>query len=155
MFGLFHASVGGLIAVERVLASTLLGLVLGWVCWTTQSVFPGMVLHALNNGLMLSLAYFGPELQAWGWDAEHQRYLPAPLVATTTVVALVALAPHSQPPLAGTKPGPGRPANRHCPINRPYATQRITPYAATSPLVRSIATHETLLPPAPLPCRVN
>ena len=68
VFGVFHASVGGLIAVERVLSSTLLGVVLGWICWVTGSVYPGMVLHVLHNGLMLSLVYFGPRMQQAGWD---------------------------------------------------------------------------------------
>jgi sodium transport system permease protein len=92
VFGLFHASVGGLIAVERVLASTLLGVALGWVCWTTASVFPGMVLHALSNALMLSLAYYGDELKARGWDLEGQRYLPPAWTAAAGAVAAVGLA---------------------------------------------------------------
>jgi ABC-2 type transport system permease protein/sodium transport system permease protein len=90
VFGLFHASVGGLIAVERVLSSTLLGFMLGWICWTTGSVFPGMVLHVMNNGLLLSLLYFGPQLQERGWDVEDQSYLPLPFVLTTTIVAVIA-----------------------------------------------------------------
>jgi sodium transport system permease protein len=90
-FGLFHASVGGLIAVERILSSTLLGLALGWLCWRSASVFPGMVLHVLHNSLMLSLIYFGPQLAQFGWDIEGQRYLPLPLVAVTSVIAAAAL----------------------------------------------------------------
>ena len=76
-FGLFHASVGGLIAIERVLSSTVLGLVLGWVCWTTRSVLPGMLLHALNNAFVVSLAYWGDGFKSLGWDAAGQRHLPA------------------------------------------------------------------------------
>ncbi len=90
VFGLFHASFGGVIAVERVLSSTLLGLALGWICWTTRSVYPGMVLHVLNNGLMLSLTYLAPRLQSWGWDAEGQKYLPLPFLLATTIVAAIA-----------------------------------------------------------------
>jgi hypothetical protein len=60
-----------------------------------------MVLHVLHNGLMLSLIYFGPRLQAWGWDSEAESYLPLPLLLTTTAVAvvtaiLVALATHGR-----------------------------------------------------------
>jgi sodium transport system permease protein len=91
VFGLFHASVGGLIAVERIVSSTLLGLVLGWICWRSGSVFPGMILHVLNNSLMLSLMYVGSRLQSWGWDADGQEYLPLPLVAATTAMAAIAL----------------------------------------------------------------
>jgi ABC-2 type transport system permease protein/sodium transport system permease protein len=91
IFGLFHASVGGLITVERIVSSTFLGLMLGWICWRTASVIPGMLLHMLHNGLMVSLIYFGPQLQKWGWDIDGQRYLPLPLVAATTLVAIIAL----------------------------------------------------------------
>jgi len=91
IFGLFHASMGGLILVERILSSTLMGIALGWICWRTASVYPGMVLHLLHNSLMVSLAYFCEELQAWGWDIEGQQYLPLPLVAATSASAAVAL----------------------------------------------------------------
>ncbi|HZN35554.1 MAG TPA: CPBP family intramembrane glutamic endopeptidase, partial [Pirellulaceae bacterium] len=88
IFGLFHASVGGIIAVERVLASTLLGVFLGWVAWTSRSIWPGVVLHALNNSLMLLIARYANELKARGWDSEQQRYLPN-LVLAVAVVGIV------------------------------------------------------------------
>jgi sodium transport system permease protein len=91
IFGLFHASVAGLIAVDRVASSMLLGIVLGWICWRSGSVVPGMLTHALHNSLMLSLMYWGPRLRAWGWAVEETHYLPPPLVAVTTTVAAVAL----------------------------------------------------------------
>lgn len=90
IFGLFHASLFGFLAVERIASSTLLGVALGWVCWTSRSVFPGMLLHAVNNSLMIGLMYFADQLKSWGYDAESQRYLPLPLVAVTTVAALLA-----------------------------------------------------------------
>jgi ABC-2 type transport system permease protein/sodium transport system permease protein len=91
IFGLFHASVFGLIAIERVLSSSLLGAALGWVCWTTRSVLPGIVLHAINNGLMLSVVLWSSELQRWGWDQQNGRYLPLPLVIVTSLVAAAAI----------------------------------------------------------------
>jgi ABC-2 type transport system permease protein/sodium transport system permease protein len=90
VFGLFHASVGGVIAVERIVSSTFLGLVLGWVCWTTRSVLPGMALHFMNNALMVSLAYFEEQLKGLGWDRAGMQYLPLPLVAGTSVAAVAA-----------------------------------------------------------------
>jgi ABC-2 type transport system permease protein/sodium transport system permease protein len=90
VFGLFHASAGGIIAVERVASSTLLGIVLGCVCWRTGSVFPGMLLHALHNGMMVSLIYLAPQLQEWKIDQKH--YLPPALVVVTTVIAIIAAA---------------------------------------------------------------
>jgi sodium transport system permease protein len=88
IFGLFHASAGGLVAVERILSSTLLGVALGALCWATRSVFPGMVVHVLHNSLMLSLIYWGSRLK--GWAIEDGHFLPLPLVASTSVVALLA-----------------------------------------------------------------
>jgi membrane protease YdiL (CAAX protease family) len=59
-FGLFHL-VG---SVDQFVSSTLLGLVLGAICWQTGSVFPGMVLHTCHNAFILCLSYFQEDL---GW----------------------------------------------------------------------------------------
>jgi len=90
IFGLFHAS-ESIIAVERIVSSTFLGLVLGWICWRTASVLPGMVLHALHNGLMVALTYWAPSLQAWGLDLETEQFLPAPLVIVSAILAAAAI----------------------------------------------------------------
>jgi ABC-2 type transport system permease protein/sodium transport system permease protein len=110
-FGLFHASVGGLIALERVLSSTMLGLVLGWVCWTTRSVLPGMLLHMLNNGFVVALAYWGDGFKSLGWDVEGQRHLPAMWLAAAAGTALVgaAFVYFSRRPSATTLPLPKSP----------------------------------------------
>jgi ABC-2 type transport system permease protein/sodium transport system permease protein len=52
LFGLAHVVLGGALGWERLLPSTLLGLVLGWVCWTSGSVLPGMLLHAGYNAAL-------------------------------------------------------------------------------------------------------
>jgi hypothetical protein len=75
------------IVLERVASSTFLGLALGWICWTTRSVLPGMIVHALNNGLMLSLVFASDWLKQQGWDIEGQRYLPPAWVVATTLLA--------------------------------------------------------------------
>ncbi len=48
-FGFFHILVGGTLAIERLVPSTLLGLLLGWIAVTTGSIYPGMVFHVLNK----------------------------------------------------------------------------------------------------------
>jgi ABC-2 type transport system permease protein/sodium transport system permease protein len=88
IFGLFHASAGGLIAAERIVSSMLLGVALGWICWLTGSVCPGMVMHVLHNSMMLSLIYVGPRLEEWNINEGH--FLPLPLVFATTFVAIIA-----------------------------------------------------------------
>ena len=93
MFGAFHLILSGGVSVIRFVPSTLMGLVLGWSCVRSQSVFPGILLHAIHNGLLLSVAYYGAELRARGWDVEDATHLP-PLwlgIATMTSVAGVFL----------------------------------------------------------------
>jgi ABC-2 type transport system permease protein/sodium transport system permease protein len=72
LFGVFHE----ILYSGRLLPSTFLGLVLGWVRWRTRSVLPGILLHALNNGLLLTVAYYGNELQIRGWGVEEKKHLP-------------------------------------------------------------------------------
>jgi ABC-2 type transport system permease protein/sodium transport system permease protein len=56
LFGLFHF----VTQFDRLLPSTLMGLLLGWLCWQTRSVLPGMVLHAAFNTTLMLLAYYEP-----------------------------------------------------------------------------------------------
>jgi sodium transport system permease protein len=54
LFGVFH----GVSLIDRLLPSTLMGLLLGWVCWQTRSVLPGMLLHGSYNALLLLLSFY-------------------------------------------------------------------------------------------------
>jgi sodium transport system permease protein len=89
VFGLFHASVGGIIALERVLASMALGLILGWVAWTTRSVIPGMVLHVASNALVVALALRGEWLHGLGWNLEGKDQIPPAWLAGAIGMALL------------------------------------------------------------------
>ncbi len=55
LFGVAHAS------IYRLLPTFFLGIVLGIVVWRTGSLISGIVMHALNNGLLASLTE-SPEL---------------------------------------------------------------------------------------------
>jgi ABC-type Na+ efflux pump permease subunit/membrane protease YdiL (CAAX protease family) len=57
LFGVFHA----VSAFDRMLPSTVMGLVLGWVCYRSGSLFPAMILHALYDGLSIYAAYLGSQ----------------------------------------------------------------------------------------------
>jgi ABC-2 type transport system permease protein/sodium transport system permease protein len=76
IFGIFHVVSSGQATPERFLPSTFLGFILGWVAWKSGSVWPGIMLHACHNGLMLCLAYYRDEVGQWGWVAEQQTGLP-------------------------------------------------------------------------------
>lgn len=90
LFGVFHLSVGGIAAMERVITSTFLGLVLGWLCWQAGSIWPGVVTHTLHNGLLLSLGYWKDRLP-FGEQATDSGHLPIAWVASAAAVAAVGL----------------------------------------------------------------
>ncbi|MEC7927125.1 MAG: CPBP family intramembrane glutamic endopeptidase, partial [Candidatus Neomarinimicrobiota bacterium] len=46
-FAAFHMNPGWIIQIY------LLGIILGYLAWKTGSIFPGLILHSLNNGLAL------------------------------------------------------------------------------------------------------
>jgi ABC-2 type transport system permease protein/sodium transport system permease protein len=92
LFGGFHLITDYSLAVERFLPSTLLGLVLGWVCLRTGSVIPGMILHVCHNGLLLALAWLQPWLSEQGWGIQEQSHLPATWLGASAVVAIVGAA---------------------------------------------------------------
>jgi sodium transport system permease protein len=50
LFGFAHAS------IYRMLPTLALGLVLGWLAWRSGSILPSMIVHGMNNGLVVWLA---------------------------------------------------------------------------------------------------
>jgi ABC-2 type transport system permease protein/sodium transport system permease protein len=92
IFGAFHVIVTDGFLFERFLPTTFLGLILGWLAVQTASVLPGMVLHAVHNGLLLLVAYYQPEISARGWAIEEATHLPWSWLlaaATTTAVGIL------------------------------------------------------------------
>lgn len=91
LFGGFHVLTTDALAAGRLLPSTFLGLILGWVAWRTASAVPGMLLHAVHNGLLLVLAYYRDELTARGWGIQEQTHMPATWLALAAVGVVVGL----------------------------------------------------------------
>lgn len=55
LFGLFHFS------LDRLLPTAVLGLLLGLATWRTGSLLPAMLIHGLNNGILVALAVSGQD----------------------------------------------------------------------------------------------
>ena len=72
LFGFFHE----VLIPGKLVPSAALGLVLGWVRLRTGSVLPGMVLHAIHNGLVLAIVYYQDELASRQWGIEEESHLP-------------------------------------------------------------------------------
>jgi sodium transport system permease protein len=50
LFGMFHLD------VWRLLPTTLLGILLSWVAFESRSLYPSMVVHLINNGMLVVLS---------------------------------------------------------------------------------------------------
>jgi len=57
VFGAFHV-ISTTLATERLLPSTMLGLILGWIAWRSSSVRPGILMHVCHNGFLMCLALY-------------------------------------------------------------------------------------------------
>jgi ABC-2 type transport system permease protein/sodium transport system permease protein len=90
-FGAFHAFGVSGVTLERLLPSLLMGLVLGMLAWQSGSVWPGVVLHALNNSLLLLIARYKDLLVEQNWIAPDTEHLPPSWLAGAAGVAAVGM----------------------------------------------------------------
>lgn len=91
VFGLFHLITAGSLGLSRLIPTTVMGIVLGWVCYRTGSVIPGMILHAIHNAIIVSLANFQEELIQLGWLTENDESIPWWVIAIAVPLSIVGL----------------------------------------------------------------
>ncbi|MFN6164391.1 MAG: type II CAAX prenyl endopeptidase Rce1 family protein [Planctomycetota bacterium] len=100
LFALFHVINGSVLSIERFFPTLLLGLVLGWIAVRTGSLWPGILTHAIHNGLLFWLNRFDEkELQGWfGTGNEHFSYpwIAASLLVVGTGLLLLLLSTSSR-----------------------------------------------------------
>lgn len=92
LFGMMHVLTSNMLSLERFLPSVFMGLVLGLVAWRCGALWPGIALHALHNGLLLSIGHFRAQLEAWGIGLEENAHLPLTWLAGGLVAIVVGLA---------------------------------------------------------------
>lgn len=92
LFGLFHVVVRDALFFERFAPTCFLGLILGIVCLKTGSVWPGMLLHCVHNGLLLTVSGHTELLKSWGIGNGEEQHLPAVWLIGAGVLAIGALA---------------------------------------------------------------
>ena len=92
LFGLFHVIVQQSLFSERFVPTCFLGLILAAICVRTGSVLPGMLLHVMHNGFLLSLSNFTEELKALGIGVEEHQHLPAMWLALAALAVAAACA---------------------------------------------------------------
>lgn len=76
LFGLMHVLTSNVLAVERFLPTTFMGLLLAWIALRTGSIWPGVALHALHNGFLLSVSRLEEQLKQWHILVEEGEHLP-------------------------------------------------------------------------------
>jgi sodium transport system permease protein len=81
LFGLFHTVAPNLLAIERFLPTAALGILIGWIAWKTGSLVPGMIVHAIHNGLLFTMPRYEDLLRQWGLGIENQKHLPLTWIA--------------------------------------------------------------------------
>ncbi len=89
VFAAFHVIVDQSLTLERFPATFLLGLVLCGIRFSSGSIFPGIVMHALSNGLLLSLRELDPMLQFIGLNlnVENESSLPTWFLTISVLVS--------------------------------------------------------------------
>lgn len=93
VFAAAHVITDPSISITRLPGTFLLGLVLGLIRLRTGSVIPGMVMHLVNNALLLSLKPLQPVFSRLGLDltVENQAHLPVGLLLLAAVGATLGL----------------------------------------------------------------
>ena len=75
-FGFFHVVLAGGAAPERIIPSTLMGLLLGWVALLAESIWPAILLHVIHNSLLVTMARYREELTELGRGLGDASHLP-------------------------------------------------------------------------------
>ena len=91
LFGLFHVLSGSILAIERFLPTAALGWFLGWLAWRTNSLIPGIIVHAGHNGLLFTIARYEDTLREIGWGIEDQRHLPVSWIGAGMVAVVLGM----------------------------------------------------------------
>lgn len=93
VFAAAHVITDPSISITRLPGTFLLGLMLGLIRLRTGSVIPGMVMHLVNNALLLSLKPLQPWFARLGLDltVENQAHLPVGLLLLAAVGATLGL----------------------------------------------------------------
>ncbi|MFM8584224.1 MAG: type II CAAX prenyl endopeptidase Rce1 family protein, partial [Planctomycetaceae bacterium] len=93
VFGLFHLVMPNPLAVERLVGTTAMGFVLGWVRRQSGSVWAGTLLHVLHNGLAVLVSYHADALRQAGLANAQaiDQHFPLGWIAGAVAVATLGL----------------------------------------------------------------
>jgi ABC-2 type transport system permease protein/sodium transport system permease protein len=98
-----HVLTSNVLMIERFLPTALIGILLAVIALRTGSIWPGMIFHAIHNGLQFTLNHFRDVLAKWDYTVEEGAHLPAAWliagsIATVVGLGLLMLGPKAAPP---------------------------------------------------------
>ena len=92
LFGVFHILSNSAVSLDRFLPTMLIGILLGYIAWKSNSIWPGFLLHALHNGTVAFLGYYQESLSKLSWFPEEAEKVPTSWGIVACVVACVGVA---------------------------------------------------------------
>ena len=92
LFGVFHILSNSAISLDRFLPTMLIGILLGFIAWKSDSILPGFILHALHNGTVAFLGYYQPQLSQLDWFPQESEKIPPSWGIAACVVAAIGIA---------------------------------------------------------------
>ena len=92
VFGLFHVLGNSIVALDRLIPTTLVGLVLGYIAYKSDSIYPGMILHSIHNAMVSFLAYYQPQLSKMSWFPGEDEAIPNLWIGIAAVGVLIGIA---------------------------------------------------------------
>ena len=91
-FGIFHTLSGSVAAFDRLIPTTVMGLLLGYLAYKSNSIWPAVTLHAIHNAIVGFLAYYQPQLSQLSWFPGETDPIPITWIAVAAVVSFVGIA---------------------------------------------------------------
>lgn len=89
MFGAFH------FVVDKIPVTALMGVLLGYLCWQSRSLWPGILAHVMHNSALMVLPSV-PRAADWlglsNIESEPDRLLPIRVVVLAVLLLLTGLA---------------------------------------------------------------
>jgi len=92
VFGAFHTLSNSAIAIDRLVPSTLVGIMLGYLAYKSNSIWPGVFLHSLNNAIVIFMAYYEPRLRELSWFPDKDAPIPVAWVLAGCLITAVGVA---------------------------------------------------------------
>ncbi len=92
LFGVFHILSNSAISLDRFLPTMLIGILLGYIAWKSNSIWPSFVLHSIHNATVVFLGYFQPQLSKLDWFPQEAERIPPSWGLISIVVASIGIA---------------------------------------------------------------